>query len=227
MNRQKVVGKVGKFDICFRAEQLTSHAGTVLLHDFAQRVGIAELRDEELHVKTRARGDEESQAVGGLIDTLILGGAHLSELAGLRGDAGTQEVLNTERILAPTTAGEFLRKSDMGEVHDLQRVPRHLQGRMRPYQQAKTCTIDLASRIYEPAATHKEGSPKADKGEVGYPPVLAFWAEEGELLYRPLRRGRAPTARNVVWFLRQPLKRGPGTGDKKLRSDRGVYSYGV
>ena len=31
VNRQKVVGKVGKFNICFRQEQLTSHAGTVLL----------------------------------------------------------------------------------------------------------------------------------------------------------------------------------------------------
>ena len=37
-NRQKVVGKVGKFNIGFRQEQLTSHAGTVLLQDFAQRL---------------------------------------------------------------------------------------------------------------------------------------------------------------------------------------------
>ena len=48
MNRPKVVGKVGKFNICFRKEQLTSHAGTVLLHDFAQRLGVARLLDEEL-----------------------------------------------------------------------------------------------------------------------------------------------------------------------------------
>jgi Transposase DDE domain group 1 len=227
VNRQKVVGKVGKFNICFRAEQLTSHAGTVLLHDFAQRLGIAELLDEELHVKTRARGYEESQAVGGLIYNLILGGEHLSDLEVLRGDAGTQELLNTERILAPTTAGEFLRKFDMGDVHDLQRVHLRLQGRMRPYQQAKTCTIDLDSSIYEQASTHKEGVTKAYNGEVGYHPLLAFWAEEGELLYSHLRRGSAHTARNVVWFLRQTLKRVPETGDKKLRADSGFYSYGA
>ena len=65
MNRQKVVGKVGKFNICFRPEQLTSHAGTVLLHDFAQRLGVEEVLDEELHVKTRERGYGEGQAIGG------------------------------------------------------------------------------------------------------------------------------------------------------------------
>jgi len=56
VNKQKVVGKVGKFNICFRKEQLTSHAGTVLLHDFAQRLGVHQLLDEELQVKERERG---------------------------------------------------------------------------------------------------------------------------------------------------------------------------
>lgn len=48
MNRQKVVGKVGKFNICFRLERLTSHAGVVLLHDFAQRLGVEGVLEEEL-----------------------------------------------------------------------------------------------------------------------------------------------------------------------------------
>jgi hypothetical protein len=56
VNRQKVVGKVGKFNIGFHKEQLTSHAGTVLLQDFAQRLGMARGLDEELQVKERVRG---------------------------------------------------------------------------------------------------------------------------------------------------------------------------
>jgi hypothetical protein len=227
VNRQKVVGKVGKFNICFRPERLTSHAGTVLLHEFAQRVGVEEVLDDELHVKTRARGYEESEAVRGLIYNLILGGEHLSDLEVLRGDPGTQELLDAEAILAPTTAGEFLRKFDIGDVHDLQRVQLRLQERVRPHQQSQTCTIDLDSSIYEQASSHKEGSTKAYNGEVGYHPLLAFWAEEGELLYSHLRRGSAHTARNVLWFLRQTHKRVPKTVDKKLRADSGFYSHGV
>lgn len=227
MNRQKVVGKVGKFNICVRPEQLTSHAGTVLLQDFAQRLGIEELLEEELHVKTRERGYGESAAIKGLVYNMILGGEHLSDLEVLRGDLGTQELLKAEGILAPTTAGEFLRKFDIGDIYDLQRVHLRLQERIRPHQQSSTCTIDLDSSIYEQASTYKEGSTKAYNGEVGYHPLLAFWAEEGELLLSHLRRGNAHTARNVRWFLRQMRKRVPDTAAKKLRADSGFYSHGV
>lgn len=227
MNRKKVVGKVGKFNICFRSERLTSHAGTALLHDFAQRLGVARLLDEELRVKVRERGYGEGHAIGGLVYNLILGGEHLSDLEVLRGDPGTQELLEAETILAPTTAGEFLRKFDIGDVHDLQRVHRRLQQQVRPHQQATTCTIDLDSSIYEQASSSKEGSTKAYNGEVGYHPLFAFWAEEGELLFSHLRRGSAHTARNVGWFLRETRKRVPDTAGKKLRADSGFYSKAV
>jgi len=218
---------VGKFNICFRPEQLTSHAGTVLLHDFVQRLGMEKLLDEELPVKTRERGYGESEAIKGLVYNLILGGEHLSDLEVLRGDSGTQELLNAEGILAPTTAGEFLRKFDIGDVHDLQRVHLRLQERVRPHQQSSSCTIDLDSSIYEQVSPPKEGSTRAYNGEVGYHPLLAFWAEEGELLFSHLRRGSAHTARNVLWFLRQTRKRIPETVDKKLRADSGFYSHQV
>lgn len=227
MNTQKVVGKVGKFNIGFRREHLTSHAGTVLLHDFAQRLGVERVLEAELSVKTRERGYGEGQAIGGLVYNLIWGGEHLSDLEVLRGDPGTQELLEVETILAPTAAGEFLRKFAIGDVHDLQRGHRRLQQQVRPYQQATSCTIDLDSSIYEQASSSKEGSTKAYNGEVGYPPLFAFWVEEGELLFSHLRRGSAHTARTVGWFLRETRKRVPDTAVKKLRADSGFYSKAV
>ncbi len=227
MNRQKVVGKVGKFNICFRPERLTSHAGVVLLHDFAQRLGVEGVLEEELSVKTRERGYGEGQAIGSLVYNLVLGGEHLSDLDVLRGDAGTQELVGAESVLAPTTAGEFLRKFDIGDVQDLQRVHLRLQQRVRPQQTSPTCTLDLDSSIYEQASTHKEGSSKAYNGEIGYHPLFAFWAEEGELLFSHLRRGSAHTARNVLWFLRATLKRVPPGRPTKLRADSGFYSKAV
>jgi Transposase DDE domain group 1 len=227
VNRQKVVGKVGKFNIGFRQEQLTSPAGTVLLQDFARRLGIERVLDEELRVKVRERGYREGQAMRGLVYNLIVGGTHLSDLDVLRGDPGTQELLAAETMLAPTTAGEFLRKFDIGDVQDLQRVHLRLQQRVRAHPQATTCTIDLDSSIYEQGSTTKEGSTKAYNGESGYHPLLAFWAEEGELLFSHLRRGSAYTARNILWFLRETYKRVPATAGKYLRADSGFYSKSV
>src|SRR5215510_4500608 len=82
VNQQKVIGKVGKFTIGFRQEHLPSPAGTVLLQDFAPRLGIERIRDEELPVKVRERGYREGQASGGLVYNLMLGGSHLSDLEG-------------------------------------------------------------------------------------------------------------------------------------------------
>src|SRR5262249_43747143 len=221
------MGKVGKFNICFRPERLTSHAGVVLLHDFARRLGVAQVLDDELGVKARERGYPESEAVGSLVYNTILGGTCLNDLEVLRGDQGTQALVGVETVLAPTTAGEFLRKFDLGDVHDLQRVTQRLQQRVRPQQSATTCTIDLDSSIYEQASRAKEGSTTAYNGEVGYHPLFAFWAEEGELLFSHLRRGSAHTARNAVWFLHQTRKRVPTEATLKLRADSGFYSHAV
>jgi hypothetical protein len=227
VNAQKVVGKVGKFNICFRPERLTSHAGVVLLHDFAQRLGVEQVLEEELNVKARERGYSEGAAIGGLVYNVVLGGTCLSDLEVLRGDVGTQELLGVDSVLAPTTAGEFLRKFAIGDVHDLQRVIGRLQERVRLQQSAPACTIDLDSSIYEQASTHKEGATKAYNGEIGYHPLFAFWAEEGELLFSHLRRGSAHTARGVTWFLRETLKRVPTGVPLKLRADSGFYSKAV
>jgi hypothetical protein len=218
------MGKVGKFKVCFRDEQLTSHAGVVLVHELATRLGVEQLVDEELQVKQRERGYTEGQVIGALGHNLLLGGECLSDLEVLRGDPGTQERLARDAILAPRTAREFLQKFDLGDIRDLQRVNLRLQQRVRPHQTNATCTIDLASSLYEQASTRKQGSDKAYNGEIGSHPLLAVWAEEGELRFSHLRRGSAHTCRNVLGFLRETFKRVPAQAPLALRADRGFYS---
>jgi hypothetical protein len=121
----------------------------------------------------------------------------------------------------------LLHKFDIGDIRDLQRVNLRLQQRVRPHQSAATCTIDLDSSIYEQASPHKEGASKAYNGEIGYHPLLAFWAEEGELLFSHLRRGSAHTSRNVRWFLTEMIKRVPTHARLHLRADSGFYSNEV
>jgi len=227
VNTGSVIGKVGKFKVCFRDEQLTSHAGVALVHELAMRLGVEQIVDEELQVKQRERGYTEGQAIGALVHNLLLGGECLSDLEVLRGDPGTQELLAQDAILAPRTAREFLQKFDLGDIRDLQRVNLRLQQRLRPHQSSATCTIDLDSSIYEQASSRKQGSDKAYNGEIGYHPLLAFWAEEGELLFSHLRRGSAHTCRNVLWFLRETFKRLPAQAALALRADSGFYSKEV
>ena len=48
MNKGKVIGKAGKYNICFRKEQLSSHAGMVLVKEFAEEIGAEKIIEEEI-----------------------------------------------------------------------------------------------------------------------------------------------------------------------------------
>jgi DDE family transposase len=222
-----VVGKVGKFNLSFRHTTLSSHAGMVLVKEFADALGVAQIINDELGVKARQRGYTEAEAVMGLVYNVVAGGESLSDLDVLRGDPGTKELLGVEQIIAPTTAGEHLRKFSIGDLRDLQRTNSHLQQQVRPHQEQKTVTMDLDSSVYEQSSEKKQGSNKAYNGEIGYHPLFAFWEEEGELIHSHLRRGSAYTASKVVWFMQEVLKRVPQQAAKKVRADSGFYSREV
>lgn len=227
MNKGTVIGKAGKFNISFRDDILSSHSGLVLIKEFAERLGINQILDAELKVKSRERGYPESESIMSLVYNMIVGGECLSDLNVLRGDQGTQQLLGLESIIAPTTAGEFLRKFDIGDIWDLARVSDRLQQAIRPKQRSQVCTMDLDSSIYEQASTKKEGSEKAYNGEIGYHPMFAFWEEEGELIFSYLRRGSTYTSSKAIWFMTQALKRVPEEIVKKIRADSGHYDHKV
>src|SRR3712207_4338168 len=154
----------------------------LLIKEFAARPGLSELINAELQVKERQRGYTEAEAVLGLVYNLVLGGDCLSDLEVLRGDAGTLALLGVEQVLAPTTAGEHLRKFQIGAIWDLQRVNLLLQRRVRSIQDRKLVTIDLDSSIYEQASAQKEGSRHSYNGKHGYHPLFALCAETEQML---------------------------------------------
>ena len=124
MSSSNVIGRVGKFNISFRDTTLSSHAGLVLVKEFASALAVPQIINSELSVKTRRRGYSEAEAVMGMVYNLVAGGEHLSDLEVLRGDPGTKELLGVEEIIAPQTAGEHLRKFTIGDLRDLQRSNR-------------------------------------------------------------------------------------------------------
>jgi DDE family transposase len=225
VNKETVIGKAGKFNICFQDITLASHAGVVLLKEMVDQLGIPELIDREITVKQRQRGYQESESILALCWNQILGGEHLSDLNVLRGDAGTQQLLGLTSVIAPTTAGEFLRRFGIGDIQDLLRLLRLISERVRPYQRSDTCTLDLDGSIYEQCSKSKEGSSQAYNGQVGYDPLFCFWAEEGELFLTHLRAGDCHPGSKALWFVRRVLKLVPEGKRLKLRADSAFYSW--
>jgi hypothetical protein len=227
VNKENVVNQVGKFNVELGNLSLSSRSGMVLVRDFIDRFAVADIIDAEISIKQRRRGYSESETLLGLIYNLIAGGECLDDLEVLRGDGGTLQLLGVESLLAPTAAGDALRKFDIGSIHDLQRVNNHLQQKARPRQKADYCTIDLDASVYEQASKRKQGSVKAYNGKIGYHPMFAFWDEESELLFSHLLRGSAHPESKAVWLLTQTLKRVPEGAKLNLRSDSAFYSRNV
>jgi Transposase DDE domain group 1 len=220
-----ILGQAGKFHVGCREERLTAHAGIVLVRDFIERLGVPQVLDDNLHLKQRERGYPESENILSLCWNSLLGGNCLLDLDVLRGDPGLPELLGVTSILAPTTAGEFLRAFTMGDLCDLRRVNRWLAQRMRAQQKSTRVTIDLDASLYEQCSTRKQGSRLHYQGQVGYYPLFAFWAEEKELLATHLLRGNAHASPKAVWVLQQALHQAPRGWPLYLRADSEFYTW--
>lgn len=225
MNTSTFVGRVGKFKLFTRKMKLTAHSGVVLLRDFVENLGLSDLIDETIRVKKRERGYAESENILALCWNLILGGASLRDLNVLRGDAGINSLLGVESLLAPTTAGEFLRAFSIGEISCLQTLLRKAAQRMRPYQRSSMVTIDIDASLYEQCSSRKQGSRMNYKGEVGYYPLFAFWEEEKELLFSHLLAGNRRAVKKVEWFMEQVMKVVPADKPIYLRADSEFYQW--
>lgn len=204
---------------------LTAQAGIALLQDFVERIELPQLIDRQLCLKDRERGYPESESLLALCWNLILGGDSLRDLDVLRGDGGLIELIGVKSLLAPTSAGELLRQFSIREIHALEGVLLAAAARVRPRQSSARLTLDLDSSIYAQCSKRKEGSRKAYNGQIGYQPLLCFWAEEGELLYSRLRSGNRNPAAIAEWFLARVLKVAPSAKRRYLRADSGFYTW--
>jgi len=102
----KLAGRSALVLIAPSTQQLTAHAGLVLIRELAAALDVAGLLDE-ITVKKRARGYSSSDQALALCETLIAGGECLDDAALLRADAA-QEQLRGYAVPDPTTLGRFL-----------------------------------------------------------------------------------------------------------------------
>jgi Transposase DDE domain group 1 len=102
--------------------------------------------------------------------------------------------------MAPSTLGTFLRSFSFGHVRQLDRLTEQLLTRAwaagaGPGDAAMT--IDLDSTVCEVHGDHKQGAAYGYTRTLGYHPLVATRADNGEVLHVWQRTGRANTARFV------------------------------
>lgn len=221
--RVKLAGRSALVQIVASSQQMTAHAGLVLVRELAGALGVAELLDE-VTVKKRARGYSPAQQLLALCETLIAGGECLDDAALLRGDAA-QEQLRGHPVPDPTTLGRFLASFNLGHLRQLDRAFDELFARVHPLLERETVTLDLDATLVEhhgPVGS-RQGTRGTYTGKIAWHPLLCFVGETGEWLHGKLRNGHAAASRGAARFLTECLDRVPAGVRVYLRADEGFW----
>jgi Transposase DDE domain group 1 len=221
--RVKLAGRSALVRIAPSTQQMTAHAGLVLVRELAASLGVAELLDQ-VTVKKRARGYSPAQQALALCETLIAGGECLDDAALLRAD-GAQALLRGHAVPDPTTLGRFLASFNLGHLRQFDRALEQLFARVHPLLGRETVTLDLDATLVEhhgPVGS-RQGTRGTYTGKIAWHPLLCFVGETGEWLHGKLRNGHAAASTGAARFLRECLCRVPDGARVFLRADEGFW----
>ncbi|HEX5052035.1 MAG TPA: IS1380 family transposase [Planctomycetota bacterium] len=152
----------------------------------AQRLGIAEAIDARLHLLKVHLPYQESDHVLNLAFNALAGGMCIEDLELLRNSEGYLDAVGAQRIPDPTTAGDFCRRFDVGDVDLLQDVINEIRVKVwqrQPKEFFDQAIIDADGTEVPTAGECKEGIGLSYKGTWGYSVLNMSLANTGEPLF--------------------------------------------
>jgi hypothetical protein len=182
-------GRQVKVDVTPDGEGLVSHAGSALLAQVAERVGLRSALARELAgLKQRRSGHDLGGVVRDLAVMLADGGDCLADLGAL----GDQQTLFGP-VASTATAFRVIDRI-ASDPEGLERLrDAHAAARARVWELAgapERLTIDLDATLIG-SHSEKEGAAGTFKGGYGFHPMLAYGDETSEALAGELRPGNA------------------------------------
>src|SRR6266566_1867221 len=163
---------------------LTSHAGLLLTGELAGRIDLVARLDRAIDAvrpfKQRRRGRSAGELLVSLAEMMTAGGDHLVHLDELREDEAGAELRAVSEVLAPTTAGQLMRRFNARQcqaaVTEMAKIGEDVD-RQLGLTAAGPVTLDLDSFDSEVYGRHKQGAAFNHRGQRCYDSQLATWAE--------------------------------------------------
>jgi hypothetical protein len=221
-------------NVVIRADDptLTGHVGLLLTGELATRTDLVARLDHAIDAvrpfKQRRRGNSGGELLVALAEMMAVGGDHLVHLDELREDEAGAELRAVGEVLAPTTAGQLMRRLNARQcqaaVTELARVGEEIDRELGLTAIAPV-TLDLDSTDTEVYGRLKEGAAFNHRGQRSYDSQLATWAERRRVLAAELRSGNLTEHPTAVKVLRRALKALPAEhGRVRVRMDSGFES---
>jgi hypothetical protein len=216
-------GASTRFEVSGRVQAVIC-GGLASIHAMVRSIGLVAAINARLIVFKRHWPYFESDHVLTLAYNLLAGGRCIEDLEHLRNDPAYLDMLGAQRIPDPTTAGDFCRRLDVGQIESLQDAINDVRLTIWKWQRKvpKTrATIDLDGTIAPTWGECKEGADFSYKGDYGYAPLIVSLAETGEVLYVRNRPGNRPSHDGCVPYIDRgvDLVRRGGFQNVRLRGD--------
>jgi len=226
-------------------EEVTAHAGVVLLVETGRRSGVIERADRVLPSKANPKGLGQAQMVESFVVLSALGGECVEDFRTLRGDSGLEAMVGYG-LPAPCTARSFLDR-----FHDEEAmaerpaqgsfIPRETAGleglrelvrqSLRAYVSAarpgRELTMDVDAHLVQ---SSKRGALMTYEGFRGYGPLIVTWAETELVLADQFRDGNVPPGKGIAELVDEAFDSLPGHSEGWMvgvRSDSAAYDVDV
>ena len=179
-------GRFEKVEVTTDGNGLASHAGTGLLVELSDRLGLTKALSEALaDTRERFGGHDPGHVVRDLALTLCDGGDCVSDLGALR-----EQPDLFGRVASSATAWRAIERA-RGRLDDLRRARAKARERAWAAGAApEEIVLDFDSHLIT-AHSDKEGATPTWKRGFGFHPLLCYLDETGEALAGVLREGRA------------------------------------
>ena len=193
--------------------------GIGAIHLLAQKIGLVEDIDQQLHLLKRHLPYHESDHVLNIAYNPLAGGQSLEHLEVRRNDEVYLDALGAERIPDPTTAGDFCRRFLEDDVLQLMEI--FNQSRLRVWKEQPETFFDEAfldadGTLAPTDARCKQGVDIAYDGTWGYHPLVVSLANTAEPLYLVNRSGNRPSHEHAHVYLDKAAKLCRKAGFRKI-----------
>lgn len=185
----------------------------------AGRVGLIEAIDRDLHLLKMHLPYHESDHVLSVAYNALMGGTCLEDMELLRNDEAYLDALGAQRILDPTTSGDYCRRFDAVDVEMLQGIINGVRVRVWKAQPASffdEAVIDSDGTLTPTTGECKEGTDISYKGSWGYHPLLISLANTGEPLFVLNRPGSRPSHEGAAERIDAAIELCLGAGFRKV-----------
>jgi hypothetical protein len=176
--------------------QAVGCGGIGAMHLLAQRIGLVEAINRDLHLLKVHLPYHESDHVLNIAYNILAGGTCLEDIGQQRTQEAYLDGLGAQRIPGQSTAGDFCRRFTAASVTQLMETINEVRlgvWKRQPKAFFKQAIIDADGTLATTYGECKEGMDISFKGQWGYHPLLISLANTGEPLYLVNRSGNRPS----------------------------------